>query len=131
MSGNFGYELDLMKFTEEEKEEVKLQVAQYKELRTFVQAADMYRIESPFEGNTTAWQFISEDGKDIFAAYFKVLCEVNAGISRMKFVALDEEAKYEVVGEDKVYTGAELMNIGLVVDMWGDYQSKTWRLKRV
>lgn len=131
MSGNFGYELDLMKFTEEEKKEVKLQVAQYKELRTFVQAADMYRIESPFEGNTTAWQFISEDGKDIFAAYFRIMCEVNKGIFRMKFVALDEEAKYEVVGEDKIYTGAELMNIGLVVDMWGDYQSRTWRFKRI
>ena len=36
MSGNFGYELDLMKFTEEEKEEVKKQVAVYKELREFL-----------------------------------------------------------------------------------------------
>ncbi len=131
MSGNFGYELDLMKFTDEEKEEVKAQVAQYKELRTFVQAADMYRIESPFEGNTTAWQFISEDGNDIFAAYFKIMAKVNMGISRMKFVALDANAKYEIVGEDKVYTGAELMNIGLVVDFWGDYQSRTWRLKKI
>ncbi len=131
MSGNFGYELDLMKFTDEEKEEVKAQVAQYKELRTFVQAADMYRIESPFEGNTTAWQFISEDGNDIFAAYFRIMAKVNGGINRMKFVALDADAKYEIVGEDKVYTGAELMNIGLVVDFFGDYQSRTWRLKKV
>ncbi len=131
MSGNFGYELDLMKFTDEEKEEVKRQVVQYKELRTFVQAADMYRIESPFEGNTTAWQFISEDGNDIFAAYFRIMAKVNMGIYRMKFVALDADAKYEVVGEDKVYTGAELMNIGLVVDFWGDYQSRTWRLRKI
>ena len=91
----------------------------------------MYRIESPFEGNTTAWQFISEDGKDIFAAYFRILAKVNGGIYRMKFVALDENAKYELVGEDKVYTGAELMNIGLVVDFWGDYQSRTFRLKKI
>ena len=100
-------------------------------MRTFIQAADMYRIESPFEGNTTAWQFVSEDGKNIFAAYFRILSKVSTGISRMKFVALEQEAKYEVVGEDLIYTGAELMNIGLVVELWGDYQSRTWLLHKI
>ena len=136
MSGNFGYELDLMKFTDEEKEEVKEQVALYKELRTFVQSGDMYRLKSPFEdinndGNDTAWMVISEDGNDIFAAYFRISCIVNGGIYRMKFTALDPMAKYEVVGEDKQYYGDELMNIGLVFEMWGDYTSKIWRLKRI
>jgi len=131
MSGNFGYELDLMRFTDDEKKEVKEQVKQYKELRTFVQSADMYRIESPFEGNTTAWQFVSEDGNDIFAAYFRIMAKVNMGISRMRFAGLDADAVYEVVGENKTYTGAELMNIGLVADFWGDYGSRTWRLKKV
>ena len=131
MSGNFGYELDLTKFTEEEKQEVREQVAQYKELRTFVQKADMYRLKSPFEGNDTAWMFISEDGCDIFAAYFRVLCQVNPGIFRMKFTALDPDAVYELVGEDKYYSGDELMNIGLVVDLFGDFVSKTWRIKKI
>ena len=27
--------------------------------------------------------------------------------------------------------GDELMNIGLVFEMWGDYTSKIWRLKRI
>ena len=130
MSGNFGYELDLTKFTEEEKEEVKKQIVQCKELRTFLPKSDMYRLKSPYEGNDTAWMFISEDGCDIFAAYFRILCKVNGGIYRMKFTALDENATYKVVGEDKEYTGAELMYIGLEVDMWGDYTSKTWRLIR-
>lgn len=131
MSGNFGYELDLMKFTEEEKTEVRKQVQQYKELRTFIQSGDMYRLKSPFEGNTTSWMFISEDKCHIFAAYFRILCEVNSGPARMKFTALDPNALYEVVGEGKTYGGGELMNIGLVVDFWGDYQSKTWRLKKL
>ncbi len=130
MSGNFGYELDLMKFTEEEKAEVKRQVEQYKDLRTFIQSGDMYRLKSPFEGNDTAWMFVSEDGNDIFAAYFRVLCEVNAGITRMKFTALEPDAEYEIVGEDKSYFGDELMNIGLVVDFWGDFNSRTWRLRK-
>ena len=131
MSGNFGYELDLTKFTDEEKEEVKKQIVQCKELRSFLPKSDMYRLKSPYEGNDTAWMFISEDRSDIFAAYFRILCKVNGGVYRMKFTALDEDAIYKVVGEDKEYTGAELMHIGLEVDMWGDYTSKTWRLKRV
>ena len=131
MSGNFGYELDLTAFTEEEKEEVKMQIQQYKELRTFIQFGDMYRLESPFEGNTAAWQFISEDKRDIFAAYFRILAKVNPGISRMKFTALEEDAVYEIVGEDKRYSGDELMNIGLVVDLYGDFKSRTWRLRKV
>lgn len=131
MSGNFGYELDLTKFTDEEKEEVKKQIEQYKELRVFLPKSDMYRLKSPYEGNDTAWMFISEDGCDIFAAYFRILCKVNGGIYRMKFKALDENAIYRVVNEDKEYTGAELMYIGLEVDMHGDYTSKTWRLKKV
>lgn len=136
MSGNFGYELDLMKFTEEEKEEVKKQVELYKELRTFVQSGDMYRLKSPFRdvynnGNDTAWMFVSEDGADIFAAYFRISGIVNGGIYRMKFVALDPASRYEVVGEGKQYYGDELMNIGLVFEMWGDYTSKIWRLKRL
>ena len=131
MSGNFGYELDLTKFTEEEKQIVRAQVEQYKELRSFVQKADMYRLKSPFEGNDTAWMFVSEDGYDIFAAYFRVLCQVNPGIFRMKFTALDPEGVYELVGEEKYYSGDELMNIGLVVDMYGDFTSKTWRMRKI
>lgn len=131
MSGNFGYELDLMKFTEEEKEEVKKQVAVYKELREFLPFAQMYRLENPFEGNAAAWQFISEDGNQIFAVYFRILCEVNPGISRMKFTALDPDARYEIIGEDQIYYGDELMEIGLVADFWGDFQSRTWRLKKL
>ncbi len=131
MSGNFGYELDLMNFTEEEKAEVRNQVAQYKDLRTFIQSGDMYRLESPFEGNSTAWMFISEDKQEVFAAYFRILAEVNGGVARMKFRGLEADGVYEIVGEDRQYSGDELMEIGLVVDMWGDYQSRTWRLHKI
>src|SRR5690606_8887033 len=49
LSGNFGYELDLTKFTEEEKEVVKAQIALYKDVRHLVQFGDFYRLLSPFE----------------------------------------------------------------------------------
>ena len=131
MSGNFGYELDLMKFSEEEKDIVRKQVETYKELRSFVPSADMYRLKSPFEGNDTAWQFISEDKNNVFAAYFRINSKVNPGITRLRLTALEPDALYELEGEDKAYGGDELINIGIIIDMWGDFQSRTFRLKRV
>src|SRR5690606_37870084 len=50
LSGNFGYELDLTKFTEEEKAAVTEQVKLYKDIRPLVQFGDFYRLASPFEG---------------------------------------------------------------------------------
>jgi alpha-galactosidase len=130
MSGNFGYELDLTKFTEKEKEEVKTQIATYKELREFVQFGDMYRILSPFEGNETAWIFVSEDKSEAFAAYFKVLSEPDAPIKRLVLKGLDSNKEYQIEGKKGVYGGDELMNIGIALpDLYGDYQSVVWRLK--
>src|SRR5690606_4304911 len=75
LSGNFGYELDLTKFCDDEKEMVKAQVALYKELRPLVQYGDFYRLLSPFEGNATAWMFVSKDKREAFAVYVQVLQE--------------------------------------------------------
>lgn len=130
MSGNFGYELDLTVLGGEEKAAMKEQITRYKQLRDFVMTADMYRLISPFEGNQTAWMFVSRDGNNVFAAYFQILSEVNARIRRVKFKGLEADAVYEVVGEKKCYRGDELMEIGLLAECFGDFQSKTWWLQK-
>lgn len=65
MSGNFGYELDMTKLTETEREDIRKQVSEYKELRMLIQFGDFYRLLSPFEGNQTAWMFVSDDKKKL------------------------------------------------------------------
>jgi alpha-galactosidase len=130
MSGNFGYELDLTKFTEEEKEEVKGQVVEYKELRELIQFGDLYRLASPFEGNETAWMIVSEDKKEAFVAYFRVLAIPNGPINRLHLRGLDPDREYSVSGKQVTYGGDELMHAGLVIpELQGDYQSVIWKLK--
>jgi len=73
---------------------------------------------------------VTVDGNDIFAAWFRVLAEYNIGVRRMRFAGLEEAAVYTDTEDGREYTGAELMNIGLVVDLQGDYRSRTWRLKK-
>ena len=131
-SGNFGYELDLTKFSEEEKDEVKEQVAQYKELRELIQFGDFYRILSPFEGDHTAWMFVSEDKSEAFAAYFQVLAEPNAPLYRFKLKGLDPYAAYRLQGSERVYGGDELMYQGVSLPrLAGDFKSMLFVFQKV
>lgn len=125
MSGNFGYELDLTRFSEEEKEIVKAQVAFYKEIRSLVQQGDMYRLLSPFEGNETAWMFVSPDKEEALAGYFRVLAEPNGPQARLRLKGLDPQRDYVLKETGAVYGGDRLMSAGLVLpDLHGDFQSK-------
>lgn len=133
MSGNFGYELDLTKFTDEEKVEVKRQVALYKEIRSLVQQGELYRLINPFEenGNETAWMFVSEDKAEALVFYFKVLAEPHPPKKVLKLKGLDPERNYVVEGEG-TYGGDRLMHAGIgFAPKQGDYVSKMFRLKAV
>lgn len=65
MCGQFGYELDLNKLSEEEFEAVKEQIKLYKKISHITHQGTMYRLLSPFEGNYTVWEFVSEDESEI------------------------------------------------------------------
>ena len=51
-AGTFGYELDLMKMSEEEKKTAREQILKYKEMEHLVQSGDYYRLVNPFENKT-------------------------------------------------------------------------------
>ena len=132
MSGNFGYELDITKLPESEKEIIKEQVKLYKEIRETIQFGKCYRLSSPFENNDVAWMFISKDCEEIIVSFVRTLAKPNPKFISLKLVGLDESSKYEILGENIIVGGDELMNIGLnVPELKGDYQAKMWRLKKV
>ncbi|PGV52560.1 alpha-galactosidase [Bacillus sp. AFS037270] len=131
MSGNLGYELDLTKITGEEKEIVKQQVAHYKEIRKLIQFGDFYRLQSPFEGNETAWLFTTKDKSEAIVYYFRVLAEPAAPTTVLKLKGIDDTKQYQVIGTDKVFGGDELSYVGLSIpaNIHGDFQSYVWHLK--
>ena len=132
MSGNFGYELDITKLPESEKEIIKEQVKLYKEIRETIQFGKCYRLSSPFENNDIAWMFISKDCEEIIVSFVRTLAKPNSKFISLKLVGLDESSKYEILGENIIVGGDELMNIGLnVPELKGDYQAKMWRLKKL
>ncbi|MHA2856594.1 alpha-galactosidase [Paenibacillus lautus] len=132
MSGNFGYELDLTAFSEQEKEEVREQVKLYKEIRHLVQFGDFYRLRNPFEGNEAAWTIVSEDRSEAVLYYFRILSEANEPIRWLRTMGLDPEGDYKCLEDGKIYGGDRLMNAGLAVPpMHGDFHSFIWRFERV
>lgn len=132
MSGNFGYELDLTKLSEEEKQRVKQQVALYKEIRPLIQFGTFYRILSPFEGNETAWTFVSEDQSEAVVCYFRVLSQPAEPVRILKCRGLNPDALYRHVDTGEIYGGDELMNVGITIpQLTGDFTSLLWRFTKV
>ena len=129
MSGNFGYELDITKLSNEEKEIMKEQINFYKEVRDTIQFGKLYRLSNPFEDNDVAWMYVSDDKKEIIVTLVRQYATVNRGFTNLKLKGLDENSSYEVVGENLTLGGDILMNLGLNIPMFeGDFASKVWRL---
>ena len=132
MSGNFGYELDITKLSDEEKEMIKEQIKNYKEIRETIQFGDYYRLSSPFESNDVAWMFVSKDKKEVVVSFVRQSALPHPKFESLKLVGLEEDASYEIVGENKVFGGDELMYVGLnVPELVGDYAAKMWVLRKV
>jgi alpha-galactosidase len=131
ISGNFGFELDLTKLSEEEKDLAKKYVKKYKEIRKLIQFGDFYRLLSPFEGNETAWMFINEEKTEFVAFYFKVLATPNDTIKRIYLKALNPDYKYALQDTGEVYGGDELMYAGIAIpQLEGDFQSVMMHFKK-
>ncbi|MDO7907267.1 alpha-galactosidase [Paenibacillus sp. JX-17] len=134
MSGNFGYELDLTHFTEDERQIVRDQVSLYKEIRGLVQFGTFHRLVSPFEGQgrEAAWMFVAADESEAIVFYFRVLAEPNSPLRRLKLKGLDPQADYSIEGAEGIRGGDALMYGGISVGLpLGDYHSEFYRLKRV
>ncbi|MEO1772168.1 alpha-galactosidase [Candidatus Enterococcus ferrettii] len=131
MCGVFGYELDLTLMSEEEKLQVKEQVTYYQEIRQLVQFGNFIRLQSPFEGNLASWMFVSEEQDEALLFIGRVLANAQPVFNEVRLAGLDEKGLYEDTESGAVYSGSELMNIGLYYpDFFGDFQTQLIHLKR-
>lgn len=123
MTGQFGYELDLTKLSEDELNVIKNQVETYKAFGTKITDAALYRLKSPFCGNVAAWEFLSDE-KD-FAA---VMVANKLGIPSapnefIKLKNLVPDAEYRERTTGKVYRGEFLETVGIAYAPSRDFNS--------
>ena len=113
--GSFGYELDPNKFTDNEAEIVKQQVAEYHKYYDVIHFGDLYRLTSPFENEyKAAWMFVSEDKNEALVTSV-VMREYEDMIYVLKLKGLDPDKYYIDEDTGEVYSGALLMNAGVNV----------------
>jgi alpha-galactosidase len=131
MVGAFGYELDLTKLTDGERQMVKAQVAHFKTIRSLVQFGDYYRLLSPFDAARAAWCYVSRDRGEVFAVYVQIRGIPNPPVEVLALRGLDAQADYEILGQNVRLGGDYLMHVGLTIPaLAGDLRSFTFRLRR-
>lgn len=132
MAGTFGYELDVSKLSEEEKEQITKQVELYKRNYEVINYGEYYRLSNPYNaGDFTAWQMVSEDKVQSLVSVVFHQSHANSNFNIVLLQGLDEKAYYQVNGE-KTYLGEALMYAGLVLPIpRGDYQAYQYEIKRV
>lgn len=129
MQGVLGYELDLTKCTEEEKEELAEQIRYYKTVRRIMQEGTFYRLQ--VGENDFAWMHIARDGNEILVGYVQVMAKPNTVPRRLQLKGLEERAGYALEGTDIIRTGSQWMRCGLELDQpVEDYHAMQWRLRK-
>ena len=131
LAGTFGYELDITKIPQADRDQIPGQVAMYHRYNDLVREGDYYRIASWREnGDHDCWMVIAPDGSEALVTYVQVLRRANVHSRRIRLQGLDPEASYRV--EDKVYGGDLLLQAGRpIAHLWGDHQSRLIYLERV
>ena len=149
--GVFGYELDTTALSDAERDDVRAQVAFYKQHRDVLQRGRFVRLRSPFggDGNTTAWMAVADDRRRAVVGYYRVLNRPAPGPDRVPLRGLDRDVEYRVsvwpvaddtVGRANAFTrrGDELEAVGLMIDVerheaatHGDFWSRLFVLEAV
>lgn len=125
MAGSFGYELDLNLLSKEEKEEVKEQIRSYKKYWDLIQNGKYYRCKLTGSAvDASVWMFVSRDKKEGLLNVVTLQTNANGPAIYVRARGLDENKIYRVEGFDKVYSGASLMHMGLLLPpLSGEYQA--------
>jgi alpha-galactosidase len=128
LSGNFGFELDLTKFTPEELAEAGKLVSRVKQLRNLTREGTFWRLLSPFEGNAASWSFVSPDRREVLLCAYQVLSVPNTAPLRIRLQGLDPNLWYQAE-DGRRFLGAALLCQGITVPLRGDFSSCVLLLK--
>lgn len=126
LSGTFGYELDLTRYSAEELEQLRGYSELYRKCGRMIRTARLYRLVPP-TGRGAAWMYLAEDKNE--AMVFAVGDALTGG--RLPLPGLNPERSYRSE-EGESWTGEELSRLGLPLPRcWGDVPAVIWHLTAI
>ena len=131
LPGQFGFELDLAKMTEEELAEAKRLVEIYKELGEVFHRGDLYRLDDPMTTDFASLNFVSEDKTRVVLFRHVIATHPSCRFKYTKLQGLEPEAEYVCRENGKTYSGAILMNVGIAWNHKRDYESEMFVFDKV
>ncbi len=130
--GTFGYELDVTKIPQADREAIPGQIAKFHRFNPLVRTGDQYRIGNLYaDSSFDAWMFVAKDKSEALFTFVQVLARPNYPSRSIKLKGLDPKKTYEIEETGQRVSGRTLMNAGILVGTYGDFTSKTLYLKAV
>lgn len=130
--GILGFEFDLGKLSDEEKNYIKKSIEKYKKHSDVILKGDLYRLSSPFDSNYFCEMCVSKDKKVAYVMGMQIksitYSVIGTLIKCVKLIGLDENKNYYVEELNDIISGNVLCNIGLELPRKGDYTTWEWHL---
>ena len=122
MSGTFGYELNPEVLSEEEKDEIRAQIRKRNEYAELIHFGSYYRLSDPFDGECSAWAFVSKDRSEALINHVNLEIHGNRPVTYVRMRGLESGAAYCDTESGRVYPADALMQVGLPMPApFGDY----------
>ena len=133
LAGTFGYELDITKIPEEDRNMIPEQTAMYHKYHSLVRSGDYYRIASYRENRYyDCYGVVSKDKSEALFTFVQVVGRPNYHSRLIRLAGLKPDARYRIEGEETELLGKTIMEAGILVsNLWGDYRSKLIHLTEV
>ncbi len=133
LAGTFGYELDITKISESDREQIKEQTLMYHKYHPLVREGDYYRIASWQHNHLyDCWEVVSSNRREVLLTYVQVLAQANFKSRKLRLKGLDPNGLYRLEENGALYSGQVLMSAGFLVKRsFGDFVSHLFHFEQV
>ena len=137
LAGTFGYELDVTKIPEEDRNMIPKQVAMYHQYNDLVRNGDYYRIAHYADNHYyDCYEVVAKDKSEALVTYIQVLNRPNYHSRRIHIPGLDPEKTYVIANAEDwpeimqtEYKGDTLHYAGInIPPLWGDFKGRLMHL---
>lgn len=138
LAGTFGYELDVTRIPEEDRNMIPQQVAMYHKYNDLVRQGDYYRIAHYAENHFyDCYEVVAKDKREALVTYIQVLNRPNFHSRRIHIPGLNPEKTYVIENaqdwpeiKQTEYRGDTLHYAGInIPPLWGDFKGRLMHLK--
>ena len=127
--GATGYELDLTKLSQKEKEEVRSQIASYKKIDELVLHGDLYRLRNPLHHRWFCEMIVSKDKTCAYVVGERILSRAWDYDEYICLYGLDENKIYHIKELNVTMSGSALINAGILMPRLHDFSAWTWHIQ--